>query len=554
MGRVGAVRRVLEILILRQLELMLTHRTEGSAALEDVDALCAVWAVGRDEALGRAIEEQGYVAAQPVNVRVLSALRADKGKSVAQDGATIQAFAEALRDSDPVLARRAEATLRALDDQRAVDALCAIWVRGRDEKLGRIIEDRGYVAAQPVEVRVLSALRANKGMSLAEEVPALQSLVEAAQDADVVLAQRAEATLRALSAPELRTALCRLAVSSPMSVAAKICIEYGWRPPDPEEACLFLFVTRQLDAYFGEDYEFQNLLLQYDRADATVRGHVMDVARSGDRRCAGFFLGAGGGLGGTRKPLSECTDHEVQYAIESGLRHQDWPWLFRAFLGLPLKYGFRLLGPLRRSGWEPDTDELRRLCTQLLLVGQDNPETLPPEPETQFEADCPFERWLAEGRTGALAAMDGTELVARLDTATPPEGVAIVAALASKCEPGRPVAGKIRQNPHALVQFAGYAMGLCTPDASGDQMDNAWCWSETTQDWVGIEQEFWPAKATPADLDTIRLMPRTAGMGKMGAMRRVLETLITHRMEGTSTFEEVTIEVGEFDGEFEEAD
>ena len=149
-------------------------------------------------------------------------------------------------------------------------------------------------------------------------------LVEAHAGNDTEVASRARAALEGLPPGPARDALCDAVITDPAGPAARICAEKGMRPSDHERACLFLFVTRQLDAYFHEDFEFQNLRLEYERADAAVRAYVMDVVRSGDRRCAGFI--------GTRKALAECSEVEIKLAIDSWLRHQDWPRLFRGFL------------------------------------------------------------------------------------------------------------------------------------------------------------------------------------------------------------------------------
>ncbi len=64
--------------------------------------------------------------------------------------------------------------------------------------------------------------------------------------------------------------------------------------------------------------------------------------------------------------------------------------------------------------------------------------------------------------------------------------------------------------------------------------------------------EFWPCKATPADLENLRAAPREAWAGKLGTVRRVLETIMAHRID-IGTYEEMIVEAGEFSGEFEMA-
>ncbi|MBI1748709.1 MAG: HEAT repeat domain-containing protein [Acidobacteria bacterium] len=369
---------------------------------------------------------------------------------------------------------------------------------------------------------------------------AVPLLVEALASQDGEVRQTAEAALAGLKDREAVSALCRIAIEDPNGAAARVCVKTGKRPPDPEECALFLFVTRQLDAYFQEDFEFQNLRPAYDRAGEKVRGHVMEVVRSGDRRCQGFF--------GRRKPLTECNDAEIRLAIESGLKHHDWPKLFDAFQVMPLKYSFPLLEQFRKSGWEPGKEDIRSLYRGALAesAGQSLPSSPQPPPPSSV-----FESRLAEGRTGDLSRLGEAELLQRLPNATPPEGVKIVGALAAKSAPGSNAASAVQGSPHWLVRLAGYATGLCRFDITQDAVkdDNHWVRELVSATPV---LEFWPVKATPADLEQLNAAPREAFAGKLGAARRVLRLLLAHRVtEGVLT--EVEYEAGEFAGEFEEA-
>lgn len=370
---------------------------------------------------------------------------------------------------------------------------------------------------------------------------AVPLLVLASLHADGQVRSIADAALRSTTDRGAVDALCRLAIEEPEGAAATICREAGKRPGDPEEASLLLFVTKQLDAYFKEDFEFQNLRAAYDRANERVRGYVMDVVRSGDRRCLGFF--------GRRKPLSECSEAEINTAIDSVLKHGDWPRLFRAVLELPPKYGFSLLEHLRKSKWEPENEEQKNLCRALLR--ESSGEALPPA-KPQDATSSVFERWLEQGRTGELAQLGEAELLDRLKNATPPQAVPVVAALASKATPGGEATKVVQGSPHWLVRLAGYATGMCQPTdlaQDGVQDDNRWV-RELVHSAAVLE--LWPARATPADLDALNAAPREAFAGKLGAVRRVLRLLLAYRVTAPE-MTEVVFEAGEFAGEFESA-
>jgi hypothetical protein len=365
-------------------------------------------------------------------------------------------------------------------------------------------------------------------------------LVRALDAKEPAIAARAGAALSDVTQREAIDVLCDEAIKNPAGAAAKLCLRTDKRPSDHERLCLFLFVTRQLDAYFQEDFEFQNLRPQYDRADATVQAHVMDVVRSGDRRCLGFF--------GTRsKPLSECTEPEIKLAMDSCLRHQDWARLFQACLDLPLKYSLPALAPLRQSKWEPESLDLRSVYRQILADSGDQP--LSPTKEKKPSATSPlFEQWLAQGRTGELAGLDESALCERLKTATPPDGVAIVGALATHKSLTATTVKALQESPHWLVRLAGHLTETYPLDLTKDSVQDPNYWINELASAKGI-LDFWPGKATPADLERLSAAPPEAFTGKLGAARRVLRTVMAHRIT-TGTFEPMVIQAGEFAGEF----
>jgi hypothetical protein len=365
---------------------------------------------------------------------------------------------------------------------------------------------------------------------------AVHLLVEALADSDEQVRQTAESALQG-SDREALAALSRLAIDDPAGPAAQFCLKHKLRPPDPESKCLFLFVTRQLEEYFQEDFEFQNLRAAYDRASQKVKDSVMEIVRGGDRRCLGFF--------GRRKPLRECDEREIRLAVDSGLRHKDWPRLFSAFLEMPLKYGFPLLAEFRRSGWEPDKPEMKSLYKQAMEEAKDGVEL--PRKRTDATSSV-FERWLSgDGRpTGSEA-----ELAATLKDATPPDGVRIVGALAALPSRTPQTVDAVKTSPHWLVRLAGYATGMVQLKFGESSKDDANYWVRELTNAEGA-LEFWPVNATPADQDALNALPREAFTGKLGAVRRVLQLLIGHRMT-SGTWEEVIYDAGEFAGEFEEA-
>lgn len=372
---------------------------------------------------------------------------------------------------------------------------------------------------------------------------AVSVLVDAAGSGDRRVARRAREALRSIGAPStvvapaLVDALSAAAVRRPGSAAGEIVRETGMLPSDPDEACLLLFVTGQLDRYFEEDDGFRALRLAYERADDAVRANVLAVVRSGDRRCLGFL--------GARKRLQDCTEREILLALGSFLRHGEWPRLFRAFLELPLKYGWHVLRKLASSGWEPEEPELRSLLCQAVAEarGHWTPEA------SRREMPCALlDRLLDRGRRGPLSRLEPEDLIRRLPTAEPLDGVAIVAALAPKVAPESAAARRVAESPHWLVRLAGHLTGLTT-DVVRDRVSDPVRWVSVLAPGRGV-LELWPGRATPAHLEALASAPSDAWEGHLGAARRILRALIASGVT-TGRFEEIVVEGDPFAGEFD---
>jgi len=191
------------------------------------DALCATWARGRDQALGRILVEGRHVASRPVEVAVLSALKvgaAETAASVKAGG--VPALVAALHDRDPEIAARARKALVGLRQQDAKDALCALWASKRNEELGRILVEGRHVASRPVEVAVLSALKvAAAEMAASVKAGGVPALVAALRDKDPQIAARAREALVGLRQQEAKDELCALWASERDEELGRILVE-----------------------------------------------------------------------------------------------------------------------------------------------------------------------------------------------------------------------------------------------------------------------------------------------------------------------------------------
>lgn len=187
-----------------------------------IDVLCAAWARGRDQRLARIIAQAGHVAQEPVLLNVLTGVLTGALGGEQVDARHVPGLLEALGDSDRAIESGAERLLRALRRQPAIDALCRAWAEGRDRRLGAIVAECRYVASGPLRVRLLTELNAGvvKAGSLGAEETAV--VVEALDDVEGPIRERAGAALRALRRQDAVDALCEAAIADPSGAAGGI--------------------------------------------------------------------------------------------------------------------------------------------------------------------------------------------------------------------------------------------------------------------------------------------------------------------------------------------
>lgn len=462
--------------------------------------------------------------------------RALRGLSLNRnDPRAVHVLIEALDHSDPTTVAAADAALRDLSDPCAVGAFCAGWEKSRDDRLAAILVENQYIPERPNEIRILSALKCGKAIEITSPkgIPCFVALLA---DTDETVRDGVVRCLERVTPGAAQDALCELAIRDPKGAAAKVCIRTGKRHRDPEQDCLFLFVTGQLDLYEQEDHEFQNLRLAMQRADATVRGHIMAVYRSGDRRVRGLIQAE-------RKTLAQMSDAERTLFLQSCVKHQDWGRLFQACLELPLRYSLPMWEKLRNSGWQPEAPDLQAVYRQILAEAPGQA----PSPRPPSATSSVFERWLSHGQKPEFAKLTETELLKQIESSDPPTSVSLVAALANKPNVSDGARRALANSPNWLVRLAGHATGVLGGDITQDEVQdsNYWVRELASADTV---LDFWP-EPTPAYLERLAQAPAEAWVGRLGGARKVLRTILA-RQTTVPDMRPMVVEAGEFTGEF----
>lgn len=198
------------------------------------------------------------------------------------DAATV--LAEALQESrDESVKAGAKEALSRLKDQRTIDLLCASWEKSRIESISKLIKDSGWVASSPPELRVLTALKAQK-LELFDKVSKDQVdyLFRSLSDKDSEIAAQARKTLTSFKQATAQELVIQLALSDSHKEALNIVSEAGYLPADNGQRSLTYFLTEQWEKLSSHDPEHKYLRTIYEKADKKLKSRIDEIAsRSG---------------------------------------------------------------------------------------------------------------------------------------------------------------------------------------------------------------------------------------------------------------------------------
>lgn len=128
----------------------------------EIDVVCGVWAESRSKRLEALIIKHEWIASEPSDVRLLTLVRFKDIEESALRADRIVVVAKLCTDDDHIIADLAVSILSNLQKHENIDSLCLIWFDRRELHLEKILLKAGYIATQPLEVRVYSALKNGK--------------------------------------------------------------------------------------------------------------------------------------------------------------------------------------------------------------------------------------------------------------------------------------------------------------------------------------------------------------------------------------------------------
>ncbi|WP_425059577.1 WD40 repeat domain-containing protein [Sporomusa carbonis] len=294
-------------------------------------------------------------AGQEGREKVLAALTAGQPHILSGMGPEVVVpLSEALAGVDAAVAANAGLALRQLTDNSAIDAFCRLWAETRSPELERIMLDAGYLASQPLRLRLLTVLKTGADRVMLAEGPELvPELLAAVDDADRIIAGRARRLLLTLTNRRAIDAVCETVLAEPDNERLRAwAVAAGYAPANDSRAALFYVITGQWDKYYALDWQETRPLLSkgYNAATAAERQQFLAAARK-----SGHSLLLAGLLpeGGNRAEYEEITGEDWAAMVDFLVSRERWTELYRLAFKAPPAWAAEIALTLVGADWQP---------------------------------------------------------------------------------------------------------------------------------------------------------------------------------------------------------
>jgi len=302
----------------------------------------------------------------------------------AGDSKASRALASAVtRSKDEQVRAVALETLRQLNTQACIDAVCEVWATTRHDDLSGLLIKQHWVASDPATVKVLSALLVEQLEIVAEGgAEVVEPLLQACEDSNPAIANRAMLLLRQLKNPEAKDALCHFIINRDHPIAREAAIAARYAPRDEYQRALFFFLTEQWGRYESLDFDRRLLRTVYESADATLRQRITEKLRAAGR--TDFLTVIAGG--DYRSRAAVMTPSEADFLVQMLEVNKEWTKLWALAFELPFSWSVRIIKILARNSWKPEMpderatfDELVSLASaEMAMSGEEVSRLLPP--------------------------------------------------------------------------------------------------------------------------------------------------------------------------------
>ena len=343
-----------------------------------VDRLCTLWMESNDTRLEKLIKSNRYIASGPKSVRIASALlNHDFLVASDVDATSVSDLISWLNKGDHQIKSTARRALLMLKDRGAINSLVSQWASMRSAELDEIVTTAGYIATEPLSVKVLSALRIEQYEAFTETpVDLIHPLLMALSDEDQRIVHRASECLSRLvqdaSAAEV---LCSLAMRLGDPRGLEIATSHGLFPQDLKDRALYFFLTEQWTDYEACDFDLSILRQWFEHGGRGLRTRIAETARRAGRlELVELVSGSR-----HRRKMGEMTSREWETAISILREQRDWGTIWRMVATAPAVWAVAALTELERVGWQPETSEQKKGFSELTACGRrckDDPPTI----------------------------------------------------------------------------------------------------------------------------------------------------------------------------------
>ena len=326
-----------------------------------IDAFCEQWSRNRGKFLEQILFQRKYIAQEPIELKVLSALKVGNFQIIQECGQKIiKPLLKAFDDRDKEIVDNAKKLIVALTDFKVIDSsivdyICQKWSKTRDPILEQWICREKYVAQEPVELRVLTALKTNNKQTIVEQGAEIISLLlKAYKDTDSVIVNNAQSALQSILENAEAQKLFVSLIADPQNwIAREISEAVKFTPRDPHQRALFYFLTEQWNKYESLDFEHTLLQVAYQEGNEQLRRTIIQKIRlTGRVKWLKIITG-----GNQKKRLCDMTDSEWKTALTILDNCKQWQEMWQLAQKSPAIWSKQLLQRLKRIAWQPKVEE-----------------------------------------------------------------------------------------------------------------------------------------------------------------------------------------------------
>ncbi|MEA5490220.1 MULTISPECIES: WD40 repeat domain-containing protein [Pseudanabaena] len=345
------------------------------SALENrvvIDELCRRWVESRSSQLEGIIRQGGYVASQPVAVRVLTALKLNQIQEISDGGIEVlDCVLKAFDDRDMEVVRSANVCAVSLTNRGAIDELCKRWASSRNKQLEQIIQKGKYITSQSVETQVLVTLKFYPSQKIkVDSTEVLDFLIEALRDRDNEIVKSASISITQIKDKNIIDVLCKKWIDNPTDSLEYIIRQGGYEPYEASTKALFYFLLGEWQKY--EDLDFDQSLLSkaYYGASDSIQKLVADKAKLAGR-IEWIKI-----LTNTKKGFSveEMTDNEWSNFTDILVAHPDRKEIWRFLYHAPVIWSKRLLDNLAKASCKWFRQDEQKTVETLLTLSRKSQE------------------------------------------------------------------------------------------------------------------------------------------------------------------------------------